>query len=140
MTEQEFVSIEEILQVNYTFLDFSNDTLHDLWFDMLKNYDYLEVKGGVKNYIREQTKTPTVADIVEYIRPIRQKNLEDRDHNLAVLWANAVSCRDCNDNGYVIVEYPAGYEKTRPCDCAAGHHRFGEKYWKDKESYPGLPD
>lgn len=135
MTEQELIDIEEILQANFQFLDFSNDVLHDLWFDSLKKYDVIEVKAGVKAYIENESKTPTMNDILEYIRPIRKKNIEEHEHNLQVLWANSVRCPDCNDNGYVIILYPSGYEKLKPCDCEVGHHMFGEKYWKDREGY-----
>ena len=139
MTEKELFEIEDLLQVNYQFLDFSNETMHGLWMEMLEKYDFREVRAGIKAYIENESKTPTINDVLEYIRPIRKQTIEDREHNLQVLWANSVTCPKCNDNGYTMILYPNGDEAAKPCDCQIGHHRFGEKYWKDREGYE-MPD
>lgn len=138
MTEKELCEIEDMLQANFQFLDFTSDTVHNLWMESLQRYDFAEVRAGAKLYIEEQSKTPTLHDILEYVIPIRQRNMEEAEHNPKVLFDNAVHCVDCNDNGYVMVLYPSGDEKCRPCDCKAGHHRFGDRYWKNKADHPGM--
>ena len=126
MTEVEMLKIEDMLQANYQFLDFSNSVLHETWFEMLQRFDFVEVREGVKSYMAAESKTPTVHDLLEHIRPIREKNIENHEHNVRVMFQNAVRCTDCNDYGYVQIIYPSGYEAIRPCDCQAGHQRFGK--------------
>lgn len=129
MTEIEFSQVEDMLQANYQFLDFTNSALHELWYDSLKRFDVIEVKDGVRKYMEFERTTPTLADLLQYIRPIREKRVEEYEHNVNLLLKDAVKCKACKDRGYILIRYPTGYEAVKPCDCDAGHLRFGKRYW-----------
>lgn len=129
MNEREFGNIEQMLQANYQFLDFTNTALHELWYDSLKRFDVIEVKDGVRQYMEIRRETPTLADLISFIRPVREKRIEEHDFNVQLLLKDAVKCKACKDRGYIMIKYPTGYEAVKPCDCDAGHLRFGQKYF-----------
>ena len=110
-------------------MDFDNPALHELWYESLKRFDVIEVKDGVRQYMEYERTTPTLADLLQYIRPIREKRVEEYEHNVNLLLKDSVKCKACKDRGYILVRYPTGYEAVKPCDCDAGHLRFGKRYW-----------
>lgn len=134
MTEKELIPIEEMLQANYQFLDFSNPALHGLWYEALKEYAEPDVRSGIKCYIRNESKTPTVHDVLEYVQPHSDQRRMELEHNLAIRDSGKVNCQKCNDAGYVVINYPTGLETVRPCDCEAGHRQFGPAAFKKIES------
>ena len=135
MDEKTMAKVEAILQSNYQFLDFSSEEGHEIFYQMLKQYTNEDVMEGVRQYIRAESKTPTIADLIEYIQPFSDKRLAEARHNLAILNANKVNCKECNDRGYVWVIYP-NYECCRPCGCEAGMARFGEMAFKTGKADP----
>ena len=129
MIETEWTELEQMLQANYQFLDFSNPMTHFVWFDALKDYDVIEVRMAVKDYIKKESKTPTVADMVEFILPLRERKQAEREHNRRLVETDKIECKNCNDVGFIRVFYPTGVEAVRPCDCEAGHRSFGKKVY-----------
>ena len=125
MDEKTMLKIEQMLQSNYQFLDFSSAEGHETWYQMLKPYTNEDALGGVRRYIQSESKTPTIADLIEYITPFSDKRLAEARHNLELMRANKVTCKECNDRGYVWIVYP-NYECVRPCGCQAGRSRFGD--------------
>ena len=111
MTEIEFSQVEDMLQANYQFLDFTNAALHELWYESLKRFDVIEVKDGVRQYMEYERNTPTLADLLQYIRPIREKRVEEYEHNVNLLLKDSVKCKACKDRGYILVRF---LQDTRP--------------------------
>ena len=139
MDEKTMLKVEQMLQSNYQFLDFSNEEGHDLWFEMLKPYSNDDVIYGIRQYMKTESKTPTIADLIEFIQPINERRIAEARHNLAVLNANKVNCMECNDRGYVWIQYPR-YECCRPCGCASGIARFGEQTSEENRPYKAAQD
>ena len=134
MTRDEAIYPFSSVSANWPFLDFTNASLFDVWFDTLKKFDISEVRTGINDMIANEKNTPTVALAREYVEKVRAANRrEEQDHNLRVLWSNSVSCRKCNDFGYTLRIYPTGYEYVIPCDCARARERFTEKWRTGKE-------
>ena len=127
MNSSEFVRIEQMLQAAFSFLDFSDQMTHQVWSEALQKYDAAEVTFAVKDYIRSESKTPTVHDIVEYTDGIRDRKAREAAANRVLAAKECpAECRRCNDLGYVFFRYPTGIETVKPCDCKAGHERFGK--------------
>ena len=129
MTREEAVEPFEQIQANWPFMDFGNSSLFEAWFATLSKYPLPEVLEGIRNMIANEKSTPNAAVAREYVDVVRdRRRREERDHNLKVLWDNSVHCTKCNDYGYTMRVYPAGYEYMIPCDCAAAKERFTEKW------------
>lgn len=135
MDEKTMLRVEQMLQANYQFLDFGSKELHETWFQMLKPYTNEDALAGVRQYMKAEAKTPTIADLIEYIQPFSDKRLAEARHNLAIMNASKVSCKECNDRGYVWVQYPNS-EYCRPCGCEAARQRFGEEVFKAVKTDP----
>ena len=85
------------------------------------------MQQGIRDAIREVKKTPVVADLVEYVENVRRRDRRRvEDVNAQQAWTDAVRCKNCNDHGFTTVVYPSGDEVIKPCDCEAGHARFGK--------------
>lgn len=135
MDELTMMKVEQMLQSNYQFLDFSSVETHETWYQMLKPYTNEDVVDGVRVYMQHESKTPTIADLIEYIQPFKEKRFAEARHNLDVLNASRVTCEKCNGRGYIWIVYPM-YEGVMPCDCESGHSRFGEYVYNRKMEDP----
>ena len=135
MDEKTMLKVEQMLQSVYQFLDFGSKEGHETWYQMLKQYSNEDALEGTRQYIRAEAKTPTVADLIEYIQPFSDKRLAEARHNLAILNASKVSCMECNDRGYVWVQYP-NCECCRPCGCESARQRFGDDVFRAAKTDP----
>lgn len=128
MTREEAVRPFKMLSANWSFLDFTSDTTFEIWFDALEPYHEAEVRQGVKDAIANITKTPTVADVLEFVRAVRdgsRRAAAEADWNRPE--TAAVGCWDCNDFGFVNIIYPTGYETIRRCNCRKADEVFGAR-------------
>lgn len=78
ITENEFKQVAKTISLAYP--PKTNEKLFlyekeagELWFDMLKDIEYLPIQLGIKNYIRENKFVPTISDIVSYSENIRKE-------------------------------------------------------------------
>ena len=134
MTREEGSGPLSMLSANWPFLDFTDPAVYEVWMSALERYPVEEVRIGIKNAIAELKKTPSVAEILEYINNVRARRREDeREFNVHLAMQNAVKCRKCNDFGYVTIVYPNKADSVVACDCDAGHRFMGPKYWRTRE-------
>ena len=131
MTREECTRPFAMLKANWPFLDFSEEVTAGIWFEAFRPYMEPEVRQGISDAIANLTKTPTVADVLEYVRNVHDgfRRLED-EQEAASAKPDEVRCELCNDYGWQTIIYPTGYETVRPCSCAAARKAFGEKELK----------
>lgn len=110
------------------------------WYGFIKSYSDEEVSDAVNLYCEEQTRQPTISDIITYVKRIRdqkrRKAEEQRLYNFDVHNERTVKCRNCNDVGHWWYIYPTGVETVMFCDCEAGRMEWNHKH--DKEGQ--MPD
>ena len=129
MTRQEALEPFSLLAANWSFLDFSNDSVFEVWFGTLERYPVAEVREGIRDLVANEKSTPTVALAREYVDKVRSANRRrEQEHNLNLLWSNAVRCTKCRDFGYTVRVYPTGYEYVVPCDCEVAKMKFTPKW------------
>ena len=134
MTREEAVVPLNLLAANWSFLDFTNPAVFEVWFSALEKFPVEEVRQGIKNAISELKSTPNVAQVLEYVNNVRaRRREEDREYNVHLLLKDAVSCTKCNDFGYISIVYPNKADSVVACDCEAGHRFMGAKYWRTRE-------
>lgn len=120
-----------MLSANWNFLDFSDPTTNDVWYEALKPYHEAEVRQGVRDAILNLKNTPVVADVLEFVEAVHNGTLRRQaEENAHKAFSDAVKCKACNDHGYVTIIYPDGTEAIRPCNCTAGHERWGDEVYK----------
>ena len=83
ITENEFKQVAKLILLAYPPKANEKPFLYEreageLWFDMLKDIEYLPIQLGIKKYIRENKFVPTISDIVSYSENIR-KELQEAD-------------------------------------------------------------
>lgn len=122
MNREQMVEITDALTGAYRFMDFSGSGTFELWFEVLKDYELPEVRQGVLNWIRYSQKEPTPADILDATKNVRIANRKIAQDSVA--WNEAVRCPKCNDKGFMLVQYPGGYEEFRACDCKAARENY----------------
>ena len=128
MTREEAVRPFKSLSANWNFLDFTNEATFENWFIALEPYMIEEVMQGVRNAIANVTHTPTVAEVLVYVRDVHEgtrRAAAEAERNRAP--AEACLCRKCNDFGFINVIYPNGDEAVRPCSCEKASRMFGQK-------------
>lgn len=122
MTWDEAMNVFRDLTATYRFLPLDETATAELWYDILKNYEAAEVKQAVRNWIAYSKTEPTPADILDATKNVRIANRRIAQDSMA--WNEAVRCPKCNDRGFVLVQYPGGYEEFRPCDCKAAREEY----------------
>lgn len=122
MEKEEFSKIARMLAGNYSFMRFDSDT-RDLWFVSLQHFSFDDVHKGVLNYIAFSPKQPTIADIVEASKAVRDRREPEWD------WTKSrtVKCPKCRDKGAITIIYPTGLETCKICDCMVGKAMFSQK-------------
>lgn len=139
MTRDEAMRPFAMLSANWNFLNFNEETTFELWFSILEPYMAAEVVQGVKNAVADLDHTPVVAEILTYVRNVREGNRrKEAEAEAQRQESEAVQCRKCNDYGFVNIIYPKGYEAVRPCSCEKARKTFGEAILKETAS--DLPD
>lgn len=137
MNREQMVEITDALTGAYRFMDFSGSGTFGIWYEVLKDYEAAEVKQAVRNWIAYNKTEPTPADILDATKNVRLANRKIAQNSVA--WNEAVRCPKCNDRGYVLVQYPGGYEELRHCDCKAARDLFGycftDEYNRKAEAY-----
>ena len=139
MTRDEAMRPFAMLSANWNFLNFNEETTFELWFSILEPYMAAEVIQGVKNAVADLDHTPVVAEVLSYVRDVRegkrrQKAMEEAQRQESA----AVQCKSCNDFGFVNIIYPKGYEYARPCTCEKAHKIFGPSVFDTVE--PPMPE
>ena len=132
MTREEAVRPLAMLRANWPFLDFSDQVTAELWMAAFEPYMEAEVRQGITEAIANISRTPTVADILEYVRAVHDgtrraeaeayRNREESE---------SVNCWECNDHGFVNIIYPNGDEAVRPCNCQTVDRIFGKQTLQD---------
>lgn len=126
MTKDEAVKAFPMMTANWNFLDFSDQTTFDVWYEALKSYHEAEVRQGIMDAIKHLQHTPVVADILEYVEAVHSgTRRKEAEADARKAFSDAVRCKACNDYGYLNIIYPDGTEAIRPCSCQAGQKRFG---------------
>ena len=139
MTREEAARPFAMMKANWPFLDFSQETTFEVWYAALSRYVIEEVLQGVQDAIEGLKHTPTVADVLDYVKDVREgRRRAEQEFNRQLYYKTTVACKNCNDKGYVTIFYPNGYEYIEACDCKAGHARFGQKFF-DMQNRPGDP-
>lgn len=123
MNREQMGEISDALSGAYRFMDFSGPATFETWFEILKGYEFAEVKQAVRTWIAYNKTEPTPADILDGTKNVRLNNRKIAQESVA--WSETVRCPKCNDRGFVLVIYPGGHEELRPCDCAAARENFG---------------
>lgn len=126
MTRDEATRPFMMLSANWNFLRFEDDVTFELWFSQLEAYPVEEVMQGIRNAISEIDHTPVVAEVLAYVRNVREFNRRKRaEEEARKRVSESVSCRICNDYGFINVIYPTGYETVMPCRCESARREFG---------------
>lgn len=78
ITENEFKQVAKTISLAYPPKANEKPFLYEreageLWFDMLKDIEYLPIQLGIKKYIRENKFVPTISDIFSYSENIRKE-------------------------------------------------------------------
>lgn len=124
MNRSEMLEITEMLSGAYRFLDFSNEATFGIWYETLKNYEAGEVRQAVKNWAAYSAHEPTPADILDATKNVRTARRENAMDYVDWRSVETVKCPKCNDHGYMMIEYPGGYEEFRVCDCEAARTKY----------------
>lgn len=136
MTKEEAIRPFSMLRANWPFLDFSDPTTAEIWMTALEPYDAAEVRQGINDAIAHISKTPTVADVLEFVRAVHDGTRRAQTEALRNRYEqDQASCWECNDYGFITVIFPTGYEAVRPCNCEAADRQFG----KDAMKYANEP-
>ena len=127
MTPEESIRPFAMLHANWPFLDFGDETTAGIWYEALKQYQEPEVRQGITDAIANLQKTPTVAEVLEFVRAVhngtRAAAAEEARNRQP---DETVACFDCNDHGWVTIIFPTGYTAVRPCNCQAAERAFGK--------------
>lgn len=131
MTRDEALTPFKMLSAAWPFLRFEDDATYDLWYEILKPYLLGEVREGVKQAISEIDHTPSVAEVLAYVKNVRE-NVRRRAEEEAFRMQSreTILCRKCNDHGFITIVYPKGYESVRVCDCETARRQNGENVYK----------
>ena len=139
MTREQAIRPFKMLSANWPFLRFEEDITFDMWFGILEPYPVEEVSEGIRHAIADMDHTPVVAEILTYVRNVREGNRrKEAEAEAQRQESEAVQCRKCNDFGFVNIIYPKWYEAVRPCSCEKARKTFGEAVLKETTSE--LPD
>lgn len=140
MTKDEAMRPFGKLSANWPFLRFEDALVFEMWFDALKRFKLEVVEEGVNRAIETLRTTPTVSEVLECVQTVREEQRRaDQEFNANLAFQNSVKCTKCNDNGYLNVTYPMGYEYVRPCPCNAGLRMWGPGYFKKQDQLKDVP-
>lgn len=142
MTRQEAVRPFKMLSANWPFIKFDEDVTFELWFAPMESYPVEEVTEGIRRAITEINHTPVVAEVLSYVRTVRDRNrqrMEEAEFNRKKV-AGSVNCRKCNDFGFVTIIYPTGYETVRPCSCQKAELSFGRAFMQKVAEGEPMPE
>lgn len=135
MTREEAARPFAMLKANWPFLDFSQEETFEVWYAALSRYVIEEVLQGVQDAIEGLKHTPTVADVLDYVKNVREgRRRAEHEFNRQLFYEDTVKCAKCNDHGYVTIIFPNGDQGMRACDCEAGHARYGKHVYEYQES------
>lgn len=135
MTKSEFETIRR--KIDLAFNNLHDDETIVLWYDNLKEFSADDVEKAVADYIYNNNRRPTVADIVQGSRMSKVRRTRPIDvHN-----TKTVKCPYCNDTGLIVTEHPGGKHHPgaivgTPCThCEAGRikHPWEFKTEDEKE-------
>ena len=131
MTRDEAIRPFSMLHANWPFLDFTNPTVAEIWMNALAPYHEAEVRQGITDAIANITKTPTVAEVLEFVRAVHDGTRRAEAEARRNLYDDETpDCRKCNDHGFINIIYPSGTEAVRPCTCQAAGRQFGPEALK----------
>ena len=88
MTKQEFRNIIQGLKSVYVQTDFLSDVEIIKWYDLLHNYDYLQMQKAVFNHIRENKQPPIPSDLIESYNKLTASDLQE---HIKIVTENAES-------------------------------------------------
>lgn len=142
MTREEAARPFMMLSANWPFLKMNEEITFEMWFAPLQDYPVEEVTEGIRRAISEINHTPVVAEVLSYVRNVRDRNrqrMEEVEFNRQRL-TGSVNCRKCNDYGFVTIVYPTGYEAVRPCSCQKAELAFGRSFMQKVAEGEPLPE
>lgn len=108
------------LKANWRFM-FDNKEQMQIWWTYLNEFPTEEVDQGVIRYILNNTKEPTIADIVNSIKAVRN----DKRRATPMQSGRAIKCIHCRDTGLIVWEDKEGRNYGRPCTCEKGVQNYG---------------
>lgn len=116
------------LRASY-YIDSKAETVQ-VWHTHLMQFDYDTVYAATMDYIANERRTPTIADIVERCRAV----LSARRHPQPDPNARTVKCPYCKDRGLIMYESPTGVILGRPCtSCGKGRERYPWEFMTPEE-------
>ena len=92
------------------------------WFTYLQEFESQDVEQGVIRYILNNTKEPTIADIINSVKKVR----EDKRRATPIQSGREIRCIHCRDTGLIVWEDKDGRMYGRPCDCEKGTESYVE--------------
>lgn len=139
MTDKEWLGMVRLLKSNFRAKDFiPNKETSDDWFNYFNQYSTEDVKLGVTNYIRSEKYAPTIHELSTYCD--EAKSTRRTIEKASTQKEKYVKCLNCLDEGYTLKKYPNGSEELIPCDCAAGHDKYGWLLMTRKERMDYMMD
>lgn len=136
MTDTEFLNIKRLLSVYKGFCSTSEET--ESWWLSLRDYSFQTVYKAAQNYIRDETRMPTPAGLLQKIpRATAIKFTGPKFETIDGKVIKTVQCQRCQDTGLVTWLNKDGQRVGKVCNCAAGHANY-RWVWtpiEDQEAY-----
>lgn len=85
MTREEFKNIVKAIRGAYPNSPINSQQVFDLWYEMLKDTDYVSVSENLKKHIRSNKFAPTVAELRGVIDSKDFNNFKRRQYNMDAL-------------------------------------------------------
>lgn len=124
MTNLEFTKATNKLKANWRFM-FSEPGQMDVWWTYFMDIPDEDVMRGINRYILNNTKEPTISDLLDSIKNARIDY--NKTSTVPYQSGRTISCIHCRDTGLIVWEDNDGRFFGRPCDkCSAGIRNYGE--------------
>lgn len=122
MTLEEFKPLAKQLHYSFKFMFPNNDEGKEQllsWITYLCDYTVEEAEKGVRRYILNHAKEPSIADIIDSIKAVRAEKPKPYK------FVEGFYCIHCKDTGLIVWEDEDGRFYGRPCGCKAGVEKYG---------------
>lgn len=108
------------------------------WWETLKVYPFNTIYAAVQSYLRDETRYPTPAGILQRVpKASIGTRTEPRYESVNGEKVRVYACQRCTDNGLVIWDDEDGRPYGRVCNCPEGHknYRWGWLTSEEQEEY-----
>ena len=118
MTKPEFETIR--YKIDLAFNNLHEDDVVRLWYENLMDFSVDDVDTAVNDFIYNNNRRPTIADIVQGSRLSKNR----RTRPIDIYNTKTVKCPYCNDSGLIVTVSPKGVWNGRPCThCSKGKEK-----------------